>query len=437
MKHILRSFCMTILVLMLVSMLGTGLAETFHPEWTWPEEGTTIKGEIETWCEGDYLEKGAADFNKYYPDVKVKYVSIPWSEYWKKILITLSSNAELPDIMQFEQGSRGIQLAIDEWEVLTDAPYNLNPDDIAPTVLPIIKNEKGEITCVQFDNCVGGIAYNRDLAQEYFGVSEPEDMEKIFTSWDVYVEKAKEVNEKSGGKVTTWCGVGDVFSAASGIFMKEPFVVDKKLNLEGSVLKSFELVEQMVKSGGIGKMDIYSPAWNASFSSGNNIFYGCASWVPPYTLQPNDPDGKGRWGLMAAPDGGGYVQGGTALAIPKRKSDEKKKLAWTYIRFMALSNEGAISWMTNNAGVPAYLPSYTLPEISIPNEWFRGQPIIEKYMEITKNPLTTSRPITYYDAVIQEICNSVMKDIAKGSTAEEAYAKVMREVLAKYPELSE
>lgn len=433
----MKRICALLLCLLMLMSGVTALAEDFHPEWTWPEEGTELSGEIITWCEGDYLEKGAADFNKYYPNIKVTYVNIPWSEYWKKVLMTLSAGEELPDIMQFEQGYRGAQLAVDEWEELTREPYNLDVEAIADTVLPICVGEDGRICTIQFDNCVGGIAYDRYLMKEYFGISEPEEVEAVFATWEDYYEKARELHEKSNGTITMWTGVSECFRAAEAMTIKEKLVIDNKLNTE-QIHECLRIVQNFVETGAVGKIEQYSPAWNASWSTGRNLFYPCASYVPSYNIAPNDPEGVkiGRWGLIAGPNGGGFVQGGTGLAIPKGKSEEQKKLAWTFIRFMCQSNEGATSWMINNNGVPSYKPAYDLPAVEVESPLFGGQQIVKKFVEIAENPNTAARPICYYDAVVFEVLNQVVVDLAKGKGADETYQKFLDELMLKYPELT-
>ena len=59
------------------------------------------------------------------------------------------------------------------------------------------------------DISVAGIAYIKSLAKEYFGTDNPEEMEAIFTNWDAFIEKGKEVLQKSGGKVKMFPSLGD------------------------------------------------------------------------------------------------------------------------------------------------------------------------------------------------------------------------------------
>ncbi|MDF2989038.1 MAG: sugar transporter substrate-binding protein, partial [Eubacterium sp.] len=66
------------------------------------QAGGTLKGEITQWVWGDYEKKGAVDFNKSFPDIKVNYVMVPQNDYFKKLQTTAASNGEMPDVANLE-----------------------------------------------------------------------------------------------------------------------------------------------------------------------------------------------------------------------------------------------------------------------------------------------------------------------------------------------
>jgi ABC-type glycerol-3-phosphate transport system substrate-binding protein len=155
-----------------------------------------LKAEITHWVWGDYEMKGAADFNQTYPNIKVNYVTIGSADYFKKLQTTAAAGGEMPDVANLEMTPRGALVNLDIWENLDKAPYNANRKELVPWSIPLITNAKGELVSIQIDNCVGGYTYNRALAKQYFGTDDPAKLEKIFTSWDVYLQKGKEVADK-------------------------------------------------------------------------------------------------------------------------------------------------------------------------------------------------------------------------------------------------
>ncbi len=397
----------------------------------------SLKGEITQWVWGDYEKKGAVDFNKYFPDIKVNYVMVPQNDYFKKLQTTAASNGEMPDVANLEMTARGSLANLDIWEKLDAAPYNLNKDDLVPFALPISENKKGDVVCVQIDNCVGGYAYNRDLAKKYFGTDDPDQLEKILTSWDVYVQKGKEISEKSGGKNFLFAGSDDAYYALIGSYTKEPWVKDKKLNLDTTVLPTLKYVEQLVKDKSLGKYVMWTPAWNSSFASNTVVFYAAPIWFVPFVMKSNDKDASGKYGLITPPNGG-YSWGGTAYGIPK--ASKNKELAWTYIKWFTMSEEGAEGFLKAQ-GVPTlYSKAYETDlytNDSNKDPYFGGQNILQKYMEIGKNPNTQTRPMTEYDAGIYDSIVTVLRAMDQGLSADEGLVKLKGDVVKKFPELQQ
>ncbi|MDL2323657.1 extracellular solute-binding protein [Ruminococcaceae bacterium OttesenSCG-928-A16] len=396
---------------------------------------TELSGEITQWVWGDYEIRGAVDFNKYYPNIKVNYVSVPSDEYEQKILTALATGTDLPDVVNIESAARGQFNNMDVWERLDAAPYNLDTSKVLPIGIPLMSNEKGEIVCVQVDNCVAGYAYDRELAIKYFGTDDPAEMEKIFSDLDSFVEKSKAVGE--AGEDYMFASVDDAYSAVSGLYQKDPVVVDGKLNTDKSVLPTYEFIEKLVANKAVGPYVEWTPAWYTSFASNNIIFYRAPAWFISFMMKPNDPDSVGKWGMMTPP-GGGFNAGGTAYAIPKGAKEENKELAWAYIQWLTLSQEGAESFYNAHATSTLYAPAYDTDLYKgEPDPFFKEQNVTEKLNEIAADPRTTASIMTAYDFVMKNANAQALRDLEAGMSAQQAYAKFKTEVLAAATDLSE
>jgi len=451
MRSLKKVLCFLIVGVILVSLLaGCGGEKQQEPATTETKTSSEsagnnanaggsdeLKGEITHWVWGDYEIRGAKDFNKYYPDIKVNYVSIAQDEYQKKLMSTAASGLEMPDVANLEMTPRGALVNMDVWERLDAEPYNLNKDELVPFCIPLISNKKGEIVSVQIDNCVGGYAYNRELAKKYFGTDDPAEMEKLFPTLEAFVEAGKKVASESGGKDVLFQGVDDAFYACFGLFTDEPWVTDGKLTMDKSVLPSFQFIEKLVSANALGKYIQWSPAWNSSFAQNNIVFIPAPSWHISFTIKANDKDSKGKYGLMSPP-GGGFSWGGTSYSIPKSIPEKNKMLAWTYIKWFTMSEEGQRCFVTEHQTPGLYLPAYDTDIYAPrPDEYFGGQDIMSKLLEIAKNPNTKVRPMTEYDQTIMDCITPIFRELEKGMSAEDAYAKLKSEILKKVPELSE
>ncbi len=397
----------------------------------------SLKGEITEWVWGDYEIRGASKFNEYYPNIKVNYVTVPNDEYEKKVLTTLQSGADLPDVINIESAARGQMINMDVWERLDAAPYNLKMDDMLEIGKPLVTNAKGEVVCLQVDNCVGGYAYDRNLAKKYFGTDDPTELEKRFTTVDAFVDAGKEVAQKSGGKDFMFAGTDDAYDAVCPLYTEQPFVTNKKLTMDSSILPTYQFIEKMVKNKALGNYVSWTPAWNTSFASNHVIFYQSPTWFVSFVIKENDPDSKGKWGLMSPP-GGGFSNGGTAYAIPKGAKEENKKLAWTYINWLTMTQEGAESFFAAHATPTLYKPAYDTDLYKgAADPYFANENLTQKYMTISVNPKTKARAVTPYDLTIKDANTQACRNLASGMSAEDAYKKFKADIIAKAPDLSE
>lgn len=401
-------------------------------------EDPSLSGEITIWNWGDYEEKGTSRFNEYYPNIKVNYVKCESAEVLQKVITAIASGGELPDIVTMESGPRGQFMAMENvWEVLNEAPYNANTDDLVDWALPLCTNENGDLLCIQVDNCVGGWGYDRELAQKYFGISEPEEMEERFQTLDDFLEAAELVAGNEDGDVM-FSGGGDLCDALLGLYTGTPWVTDGKLTIEESFKPIYEYMEKMIATGTVGTLQAWTPSWNASWADGHTIFTGCPTWYQSFVLKANDTEGARTWGLITPP-GGGYSNGGTAYAISKASDEHQKELAWAWIRYVTMTQEGAENFYEAHTTPTLYEPAYDTELYSgSPDPFFGGQNIMEKYIAIASDPKTSARLVTKYDAAISAANSEICVQMAEGFlNAEEAYQKLVDAALAAAPELAQ
>lgn len=434
-KRTMKRAAAVVVAAQMVAALSGGLVQA--EEYGYAED-PNLSGEITVWNWGDYEEKGTSKFNEYFPNIKVNYVKSESAEVLQKTITAIASGGELPDIVTMESGVRGQFMAMEDvWEVLNEEPYNANKEDLLDWAVPLCTNEAGDLLCVQVDNCVGGWAYNRELAQKYFGISEPEEMEERFQTLDDYLEAAEIVAEQGDGTDVMFGGGGDLFDALIGLYPTQ-WVTDGKLTVEDTFKPIYEYMEKMIATGTVGKLQAWTPAWNASWADGHTIFTTCPTWYQSHVLKSNDTESEGRWGLITPP-GGGFSNGGTAYGIPKSIDDHQKELAWAWIKYVTMTTEGGENFFEAHTTPTLYKPNY---ETGLYNgeadPFFGGQNIMEKYTAIAENPNTAARQVTKYDASIAAANTEIVIKMAEGFiNAEEAYQELVEKTVAAAPELAE
>ena len=92
------------------------------------------------------------------------------------------------------------------------------------------KDKNGVLKGASWQAAAGGYAYRADLAQEYLGVTSPEDMQAQIGSWDDFWATAATVYEKSGNATAMADSLGGVWRAYSNGNRTKSWVNDGKLD---------------------------------------------------------------------------------------------------------------------------------------------------------------------------------------------------------------
>jgi len=370
-------------------------------------------------------------FNRTYKNIKVEYVPVAYGDLVQKVRTSLASSMDLPDVCWMESGVRGSLIDLDCWDNLEGAPYNFDKSTIFSYLLPILSNAKGELVAIDWGGAMAGLAYRKEIAKKYLGTDDPAELQKLLPNWNSIIEKGKEIRAKSGNKVFMFACDSDVHYIFNNS-NPEPFVNGDKLNFDNSVGKTLDFMTKLVAANLLDTIDVWSPAYYASFKSGNYMFYPCPPWMLNQ-FATQDPDGVNKWGLMIPP-GGGFNYGGTAYGISK--TSKNKEAAWQFVNWFLLSDEGSRLNKDINKQWSCNKSLYESKDFSeIKDTRFGDQNLGDVWFNQIA-PNMKLRPLSKYDSVINETLDLVDKDIKLKkidyTTAAEEFKK---EIKSKVPEL--
>lgn len=397
-----------------------------------PEDYT---GTLTMWGWDDtYFETVTEAFKIKYPNVDFEYTPVANGDLLQKYQTALATDTELPDVAWAIIDSRAKVFELDMWEALDKEPYNLEINDVMDYLHPIMKNSKGDVCGIEQSISAAGLAYRKDLAKEYFGTDDPGELAKLFPTWEAFIEKGIEVKEKSNGEIFMWPGMGDAQQ-----FIREqdpsPWIEGDTIHITKTLQRTIELAVAFRDAGIVDKLEAWTPAWYAAYGEGKHIFAGCATWVPPFVIHPNDEAGQeaGHWGLMNVPEGN-ISWGGTTLGISK--TSKNKELAWEFIKFATLSQEGAEALKEIGFLTSAKAPYENDPEFaSHKDEWFGGQDTGKFFVEEIV-PNIELRPMAVDSNVIHDSLNLITTSLNNdhNMTAEMAMEKLIEEVKMNLPD---
>ena len=181
------------------------------------------------------------------------------------------------------------------------APYNADTSKLLDCLEPV-SYWKGKLVGFEVSPPMAGFAYRRDLALQYAGTDDPEELGALLNTWDKLIEFGRKMKAESNGKAFLFPGVDDAYFAMQ-TQSPEPFLIDGKSNMDKALRPVMERLVMMRREGLVNDILRDSAAWNQSFLEGNCMFYPCATWGPTWVFKANAPDTAGKWGLMVPPGG--------------------------------------------------------------------------------------------------------------------------------------
>lgn len=381
-----------------------------------------------------YYETVTKAFREHYPNVTFEYFSVEHKDLPQKYETALITGSELPDIAWAVVDSRARVFELDMWEPLEQAPYNFAISDVYEYLHPHMVNARGNVCGIEQSLSPAGLAYRKDLAKQYLGTDDPQELEAMLPDWDAFIEKGKEVFRKSQGQVYMWSGLDDIRQFTQEQQGKS-WVLGEAIDVEGTFGRPIELVCRFRDEYIADELITWTPAWYAAFGEDRHIFSACATWSIAFTIESNDPEGKesGHWGLMNAPEGN-VNWGGTSMGIAKTCKD--KRLAWEFLKFATMSVEGAKALNSLGLLTTAKKPYEEKPELkSYRSCWFGEQDLGVYFLEEIV-PNVTTRKLKPEDMEIHDSLSLITVALSKDRdmTAPMALELLKRELRKELPD---
>ena len=142
----------------------------------------------------------------------------------------------------------------------------------------IATDKDGVIKGASWQAAPGGYCYRADLAESLLGITSPADMQTAVDDWDKFLETAKKLKEKSGGKTKICTAIGDiwnVFSATRG----NAWVEDKTLKVTEDLKKFMDTAKTMKTENYVDfTIDQWSDAWFLAGRTDNTMGYFVSTW---------------------------------------------------------------------------------------------------------------------------------------------------------------
>ncbi|MBN1797779.1 MAG: extracellular solute-binding protein [Spirochaetales bacterium] len=424
-----------------VPWTSSSLTEGISLKGTMPENTVTIvtttkelEGTLSIWSFTDEFKTEGiiARFEKKHPKVKVNLHVVTLGAYIKDLTSRLRTGKDTPDIFTAENSNLIELTESDFYEDLSREPYNADVSDLFLYLVDAATDSKGALRAVSWQATPGGIYYRRSLARQYLGTDDPVKVGNMLDSEEKFLDVARKINQKSGGKVKILPSYIDYMHYPLCRRTKAFVGRNNKFNLEQCIIDYFDLAKTMYNEHLTAEIQQWSSEWFAEMNKKDaKIFcYILPTWGLHYQLKAHAKNTKGDWGLCKGPDS--YFWGGTWIGI--NKNSKNKEIAWEFIKMLTQDRE-TIRWYAKTTG--DFIGNQAIIE-EIKNNF--SEPFLKgqnHYLYFADEaPKVKGYIMGKYDLDIWELMKSAIQNYVNGTlTKEEALESFKNEIKQIHPDV--
>ena len=298
------------------------------------------------------------------------------------------------------------------------------------------KSSDGVRKGVSWQAAAGGFQYRSDLAQEYLGVTSPEEMQAAIGDWDKFVEAAQTVSEKSSGKTALADTLGGMWQAYT-CGRTTPWVVDNALQIDDFCKEFADTAKALWDCGGVTKNGQWTDEWTAAGTNDTCMGYFVSTWgFGGFALDAAGGEGGatyGKWAVCQGPQP--FFWGGTWIVVnPKTDNGEEAR---DFI-ISATSNEDQMSTYAVNK--PEYVNNSKVMDDLISSNTVFNEKITNNlggqnfYAELADNAKTIdfNGLITPYDATVKtDFINVVKEQYLEGGASWDDTVEAFKDKIAE------
>ncbi|CRK82302.1 ABC transporter substrate-binding protein [Neobacillus massiliamazoniensis] len=373
---------MSIILVMLLLLLAAcsnktngSTGDTKHPSgtitvWGWDVAAATMKASI-------------AEFQKKYPDVKVKVEDFNSGDVYSKLTVGLAARGSgLPDVvlMEDERIPGYVHQFPQGFLNLTKLGYGKYKDSFNQAKVAAVQDKDGNFIAAPWDIGPAGVFYRVD----YFKKANV-DPNSIKT-WDDYIAAGKKIKEATGAMllpidIPNYDGVFEMMMQQQGLSY---FDKDNKITLQSAEAKR---AMNVIKKLHDEDLVLQNKGWDGIVTATVN---GSVATVPygvwyAGTIMDQAPKSKGQWDVFYLPsfeDGGSrYANvGGSSLLIPS--TSKNQTAAYAFVDFFTTNKDSQLLGFEKYGLFPSLKETYSAPQFTANSEYFNNSPIFKKFADI-------------------------------------------------------
>ena len=290
--------------------------------------GGTVTLKVNFW--GDFgLNDLKAQYEKDHPNVKIVLNSGEFNAQHEDLQKKLVAGNGAPDIAAVDEGfAVQFRSQPDKFVNLLDKGAGSYESKYlawkwAQTLSPDGKTQIG------LGTDVGGLAmcYRTDLFKKAGLPTDRDQVSKLWSSWDQFIEVGKKYVAATGKKF-----VDSGTNMFNPVLAQQPvgfYDEQDQLQMEGGPKVAFDISMKAIDAGLSADLASFQPNWDQGFKKDQFAVLACPAWMLGH-IQDTAPEQKGKWDIATIPGGGGNW-GGSWWTIPaqgKNVDEAYKFVEW-------------------------------------------------------------------------------------------------------------
>ena len=258
-----------------------------------------------------------------------KYAGIPSNDYdfielsnsdgsyTEKLDAVLSDGNEAPDIFTCDEAYARKYMASDNTIAINDLGIDYSElTNMFDYTLRFSCDKDNVIKGLSWKACPCGVFYERSLAEEYLGTSDPNELAASFATWDAVLASARTVNTASEGEVKLLPGYTETYRAYLNN-RETGWIMDGSFNVDSQIEGFFDYAKTLYEEDLTFRAEQWTGDWEDDMSNRKVISYWGSLQFAKYELALNPGEGTavnptaGDWGVTTAPvsfySGGSWV----------------------------------------------------------------------------------------------------------------------------------
>jgi multiple sugar transport system substrate-binding protein len=404
-----------------------GLTGLMSPTAAAAAQKTTIT--VATFPDLDRAAKAAVPvWNKAYPHVEVKIVSLQYSDHHVAMQTALATGSNLPDVMALDLRFVAKFAEAGALEDLSKPPYTgaALRDKFVRYSIAQATRSSGELSAIPTDIGPGTLLYRKDILDKA-GVKETD----LTGGWESYIAAGKKIKAATGTYLISDASEVRDIVMRTGIPAGEGLYFDAKGNClveSPRFVKAFELARLVRQQGLDAKVSPWTNEWTASFKRNQIATQMMGAWLTGHLKNWLAPQTAGQWRSAGLPGGQYGSYGGSFYAIPAKATHKKE--AWNFIVFMTANKATQLNSLQVLDSFPAWVEAHQDPAMDEPVQFLGGQKARQLWRDIAAK--VPPIPVNKHDNMATEVIKVEFENVvSQGKDIRAALADARRQIERK------